>query len=149
MELSIYDALADIPPFNPDLDLDGDKSPLAVRHLRQLLQSVDGILICTPEYAFGVPGVLKNALDWLVSTGELSGKPVATISASSLWTGGDKAHESLLLTLTALGAKTSAEGKLLIPTISKKLNEQGEVLDPDLTPALKAILDALAHMIEV
>src|ERR1700753_4281292 len=73
MEITIYDGLGDLPHFNPDID-DGD-GPSAVRDLRQQLQAADGILICTPEYAFGVPGVLKNALDWLVSTGDLSGKP--------------------------------------------------------------------------
>lgn len=146
MEMTIYDGLGDIPHFNPDID--GDNSPPSVQNLRQLLQVADGVLICTPEYAFGVPGVLKNALDWTVSTGEFSGKPVATISASSLWGGGDKAHASLLLTLTALGARGSADGKLMIPTIGKKLNANGEVLDPELTLALKSVLDALVQMIE-
>ncbi len=146
MEMTIYDGLGDIPHFNPDID--GDNPPPSVHNLRQLLQAVDGVLICTPEYAFGVPGVLKNALDWTVSTGEFSGKPVATISASSLWGGGDKAHASLLLTLTALGARMSVDGKLMIPTIGKKLNANGEVLDPQLTLALKSVLDALVQMIE-
>jgi chromate reductase, NAD(P)H dehydrogenase (quinone) len=146
MEITIYDGLGDIPHFNPDID-DGN-GPSSVHNLRQLLQAADGVLICTPEYAFGVPGVLKNALDWLVSTGELSGKPVATISASSLWSGGDKALASLLLTLTALGAKMSTDGKLMIPTIGKKLNANGDVLDPELTLALKSVLDALVQLIE-
>lgn len=146
MEMIIYEGLGDLPHFNPDID--GEESPASVQELRGLLASVDGVLICTPEYAFGVPGVLKNALDWTVSTGEFSGKPVALICASSLWAGGDKAHASLLLTLTALGTKVPAAGTLMIPTISKKLNANGDVLDPELPRALKAVLAALVQEIE-
>ena len=87
--------------FSPDLD--GEDAPTPVVHLRTLLGGSDGVLICTPEYAFGMPGSLKNALDWTVSSGDLNEKPVAAISASPLHSGGDKAHASLLLTLTAWG----------------------------------------------
>jgi len=101
MDVTLYDGLGDLPHFSPDLD--DEKSPAAVIQLRALLRAADGVLICTPEYAFGVPGSLKNALDWTVSSGDLNEKPVAAISASPLYSGGDKAHASLLLTLTARG----------------------------------------------
>ena len=145
MEIAIYDGLADLPHFSPDLD--GDDPPAPVHNLRKLLQAVDGVLICTPEYAFGVPGSLKNALDWMVSSGEFYGKPVAVISASPSPTGGDKAHASLLLTLTALGAHVPTGGKLMIPAISKKLNSNGEVSDLETRQALRSVLDALAQTI--
>ena len=64
-DISIFDGLADIPPFNPDLD--NETPPMAVAQFRQRLKEADGILICTPEYAMGVPGTLKNAIDWAVS----------------------------------------------------------------------------------
>lgn len=146
MEITLYDGLGDLPHFTPDLD--DDKSPASVIHLRQLLQEADGVLICTPEYAFGVPGSLKNALDWTVSTGDLSGKPVAAISASPLWGGGDKAHASLLLTLTALGAKVPEKARLMIPVVKKKLDAHGNVSDPETIQALRAVLAALAEAIE-
>ena len=146
IEITLYEGLADLPHFTPDLD--GDDPPASVRSLRKLLQTADGVLICTPEYAFGVPGTLKNALDWTVSSGEISGKPVAVISASPLWTGGDKAHASLLLTLTALGANVPAEGKLMLPTVGKKLNANGDVQDPTTVLQLKSVLDALAQAIK-
>jgi NAD(P)H-dependent FMN reductase len=146
IQVTLYEGLADLPHFTPDLD--GDHSPDSVRTLRGLLQEADGMLICTPEYAFGVPGVLKNALDWTVSTGDLSGKPVAVMSASSLWSGGDKAHASLLLTLTALGANVPEGGKLMIPTVGKKIDAEGEVTDPETIQQLKAVLAALAQTIE-
>lgn len=146
MEIIIYDGLADLPHFSPDLD--DDNAPPSVKDLRNQLQAADGVLICTPEYAFGVPGSLKNMLDWTVSSGDLWDKPVAAISASPLWSGGDKAHASLLLTLKALGANVPEGAKLMIPTVGKKLNANGEVSDPETTLALKSLLDALAHAIK-
>lgn len=80
------------------------------------------MLIGTPEYAYGMPGVLKNALDWLVLSGELVNKPVATISASPSEFGGSKARAWLILTLTALAANIVEGGSLTIPFIGKKLN---------------------------
>jgi chromate reductase len=147
MEMTLYEGLADLPHFSPDLD-DKDHSQPSVQMLRQLLQDADGVLICTPEYAFGVPGSLKNALDWTVSSGEISRKPVAAISASPLWTGGDKAHASLMLTLTALGATVPEGGTLSIPSINKKLNANGEVSDLETVEALRSVLAALARQVE-
>ncbi len=69
VDVSIYRGLADLPPFNPDID--DDRVPAAVASFRGSLQACDAVLISSPEYAHGVPGVLKNALDWVVSSGEL------------------------------------------------------------------------------
>lgn len=146
MEITLYEGLADLPHFTPDLD--GDDPPASVRALRQFLQAADGVLICTPEYAFGVPGTLKNALDWTVSSGEFWSKPVVTISASPSASGGDKAHASLLLTLTALGANVPEGGMLKIPAINKKLSANGDIVDPETTQALRSVLGALAQTIE-
>lgn len=146
VEISLYEGLASLPHFTPDRD--DEYSPASVLELRQQLQAADGVLICTPEYAFGVPGSLKNALDWTVSSGDLWGKPVAAISASPLPTGGDKAHASLLLTLKALGANVPEKAKLTIPMVNKKLNASGEVTDAETAQALMAALDALAEVIE-
>jgi len=88
MEITIYDRLGDLPHFI--LDLDDEDSPASVIRLRALFRAADGVLICTPEYAFGVPGSLKNTLDWTVSSGEINGKPVAAISASPLYGGGER-----------------------------------------------------------
>ena len=62
--IALYDGLAELPHFNPDLD--GDVAPPSVADFRRQLAAADGILISSPEYAHGMPGVLKNALDWLV-----------------------------------------------------------------------------------
>ncbi len=109
INFNIYDSLAQIPPFDPGND--HEVPPHAVSELRNLVKYADAIIICTPEYAFGVPGQLKNALDWMVSSGSFSGKATALITAS---TSGDSAHESLLKTLSAIDASLSNDTSLLI-----------------------------------
>src|SRR5262249_59213473 len=80
VHVTIYEDLGSLPPFNPDHEDLG--APDTVVRLRTALASSDAILISSPEYAHGVPGVLKNALDWVVGSGELIDKPVALINAS-------------------------------------------------------------------
>lgn len=146
VEITFYEELGELPHFSPDLD--DAHSSTVVSALRQQLRAADGVLICTPEYAFGIPGSLKNALDWTVSSGEFWHKPTAVISASPLATGGEKAHASLLLTLTALGANVPQAGKLTIPAIKKKLTATGEVIDSETAQALKLVFDTLIQNIE-
>lgn len=87
-DTTLYNELSTLPHFNPDLD--NEQVPLPVTQFRKLIRAHDGILICTPEYAMGVPGSLKNAIDWTVSSMEFSQKPTALITASSM---GQKGHE--------------------------------------------------------
>ncbi|UJF33530.1 NADPH-dependent FMN reductase [Paenibacillus hexagrammi] len=128
MHVVVFDGLGELPHFNPDLD--GELSPQTVKQFRSELQAADGLLVCTPEYAGGVPGVLKNALDWLVSSGELMNKPTAVISASPLATAGKQAHESLMVTLRMMSASLGDGCTLMIPHINKKLGDDGSVIDP-------------------
>jgi chromate reductase len=99
---AVYRELGDLPQFNPDLD--NDSVSLPVIRLRELFRVADAILICTPEYARGVPGSLKNALDWLVSSGELLNKPVALVNLSSRAT---HATASLTETLEIMSARVT------------------------------------------
>jgi len=141
---NFFEGLMTLPHFDP-VATEGDT---AVANFRQLLRGADGVVICTPEYAFGVPGVLKNALDWVVSSGEFNEKPVAVISASPLPSGGDKALASLLLTMTALGTMTDSSNMTLsIAGIKKKINEHGDVTDPQTLQALRYVLEKLIETI--
>jgi NAD(P)H-dependent FMN reductase len=117
---TIYNGLSEIPAFDPGLDNDNPPAPVAA--LRKQLAEADGIIICTPEYAYGVPGALKNALDWMVSSGSFVGKPTALITAS---TGGENAHEALIKILGAIDADLAKEATLLISFIRSKLDAQG------------------------
>lgn len=80
VQVVIYTGIGDLPHFNPDLDTPA--RPASVELLRRLIASADGLIISSPEYAHGVPGSLKNALDWLVSGTEFPNIPVALLSAS-------------------------------------------------------------------
>ncbi|HXA01317.1 MAG TPA: NADPH-dependent FMN reductase [Cytophagaceae bacterium] len=144
--VTLFGGLGNLPHFSPEID--GDKSPASVLEYRKQLRSSDGIIICTPEYAYGMPGVLKNALDWVVGSGEFVDKPVAAISASPSFLGGDKAHASLVLTLGAINARVAEGAQLTIPAIRNKINSNAEILDPELTKQLRAVLDALIRAIK-
>lgn len=137
IEFIVYNGLAAIPAFD-------DTESKAVDDFRKQIREADGIFICTPEYAFGVPGALKNALDWTVSTGDFDKKPVALVTASSV---GDKGHASLLHTLTALSAHIAPDAALLISFVRAKLNDKGEFKDMATAQAVQSVVNALVRLI--
>lgn len=136
--MSIWRALAELPPFNPDHD--GDCAPATVTRFRAQLQACDAVLISSPEYAHGVPGVLKNALDWVVSSGELVEKPIAVINASGravhAWT-------SLRNTLTVMSARVIVAASIAVPLDGRNLDSEGIVGDATLAAALRRAIGAL------
>lgn len=138
--VTLWDELERIPPFHPDRDREGDVAPEPVARLRAALTSADAVVISTPEYAFGVPGSLKNALDWTVASGDFAGKPTAAISSSPSDLGGDKAHASLVLTLGAMQAKLPPGGGLVVPFVRKKLDGDGRVTDAATVAALAELV---------
>jgi chromate reductase len=138
----IYDGLATIPPFDPGLD--NDKPPEPVSALRTAITNADAVIICTPEYAFGIPGQLKNALDWMVSSASFSGKPTALVTAS---TGGENAHAALLKVLGAIDCLVIDGGTLLIPYIRSKMDSDGNLNDKDAANSLKKLTDNLLKII--
>ena len=141
VEFTIYNGLAEIPAFN-----DSNEIPEPVAHFIKLLSDADGIFFCIPEYAFGVPGALKNALDWTVSSSTaFPDKPVALITAA---TGGDKAHAAFLLTLKAMSSKISEGATLLLSFIRSKLNEKNEVNDMATMDQIRAVINSLIDSIE-
>jgi NAD(P)H-dependent FMN reductase len=80
VQVVVFDGIASLPFFNPDLD--GEEVPAPVAAFRAAIGSADALLISSPEYARGVAGVMKNALDWLVASLEFPNKPVALINTS-------------------------------------------------------------------
>ncbi|WP_341280254.1 NAD(P)H-dependent oxidoreductase [Paenibacillus sp. FSL H8-0537] len=143
VRFSVYSGLSELPHFNPDLDV--EEGPSAVRELRKQLKEADGVLICTPEYGNGVPGSLKNALDWIVSSGEFVNKRVAVVTASPSPMGGDKANASLLLTLNMINAIIVDQGIVMIPHIALKMDKEGVITDEDTKQQLLAMLASLAQ----
>ncbi len=141
-EVTIFNALEGITNFNPDKD--NDESPKSVKEFRRLIKDSDGVLICTPEYAMGVPGSLKNAIDWTVSSCEFSHKPTALITASSM---GEKGHASLLETLKIIECKITDETQLLIPFVKTKVSVEGKITDEKTLKEVKSLLLAFEKLI--
>ncbi len=139
-EWETYEGLAGLPHFNPDDDEDGRPVPPPVADLRSRAIAADAWVISSPEYAHGVPGSLKNALDWLVSCPELPGKPVLLLNASAA--GGNFAQAALVETLRTMSLRVLDES-LTAPFLPRKLQE-GNELDPAASRILRRSLDALA-----
>lgn len=140
--ITIFDGLSDLPHFNPDLD--NENVSKQVTDFRQQLRRADGILICSPEYAIGVPGTLKNAIDWTVSSMEFSKKPVALITASL---SGEKAHNSLLGTLLIIEAKMTEDTQLLISSIKTKVNSECKITNEETLNSINKLTKSLTEII--
>jgi len=115
VEVMLEEHLGDLPHFNPDLEAN---EPAAVTAFRARIKAADGLLFCSPEYAHGVPGVLKNALDWLVGGSEFVDKPVAVLNSSPR---GMYADASLRETLRVMSGKLVEEASITIPMWGRKL----------------------------
>jgi chromate reductase, NAD(P)H dehydrogenase (quinone) len=131
--------IASVPHFSPDLDQDGVTPPAPVVELRKLLAEADGILICCPEYAHGVPGAFKNALDWIVSSGEFTDKPTAVIMASA--SGAELARAALVPTLKVMGAAMVFEQSMVMRR--NHLDAEGRISDPTMANTVSDAVMAL------
>jgi chromate reductase len=141
LEITLFDELHRLPYFIPG---ETDAVPESVIRFRNEISAADGILVCTPEYVFSLPGVLKNALEWLVSETVLSDKPAALITASS---SGKAAYESLLLIMQTLGAKSSEASAMLIPGIKSKIAADGTITDAHTMAEIMKLIEALKGLI--
>jgi NAD(P)H-dependent FMN reductase len=137
--MSLYEGLGTLPHFNPDLDV--APWPPAVVDLRAQIAACDALLICSPEYARGVAGAMKNALDWLVSVEDFAGKPVALFNASPRAT---HALAALRLTLETMAARVIDGAALTVPLLSSPMTEDSIVADPALSRDIRVRLEALA-----
>lgn len=140
MSVALYQGLGELPHFNPDLD--SELLPEKVKELRALLAAVDGVLISSPEYAHGIPGSLKNALDWLVSDVAFAGKRVVLINSSA----GDAAHltAQLIEVLKTMSAQILFCASLRGAVVRKALDEQGNISDAEVAGTIRAGLTAFA-----
>ncbi len=107
---------------------------------------MDGVLFCTPEYVFSLPGSLKNAIEWTVSTTIFSQKPTALIVAAA---SGEKALESLRLIMTTLEAQVRDETTMLIRGVRGKIGKSGEISDPDLVAKMDQLMESFLESIRM
>lgn len=144
MQWSYFDRqIGELPHFSPDLDEEGIAAPPTVAAWRRALADSDGVLVSCPEYAHGVPGSFKNALDWIVSSGELTAKPLALLMASP--SGAGNAWTALAPTLRVMGADLVFEASLVFAR--RHLGDDGRLVDAGLETGVRSALAALERAI--
>ena len=135
--IDMYSEIGDLPLFNPDLE---SAIPVTVKRFRHQISEADALLIASPEYAHGVTGAIKNALDWLVSYGPFANKPVAILNASPR---SQHADASLRETLKTMAAHIVEPASVTIPVLGAGLDEWGMVNSPSISEAIRMVLDRL------
>ena len=138
LTVEVFSGLGDLPLFNPDLEA---SMPAPVRHLQAAIAACDALVIASPEYAHGMPGSLKNALDWLVSGVEIAGKATLVWSASP--SGALHAHPQLLEVLRTMSADVLLEGALQVTSARRAFAADGRLVDEDLGRTLGESLGRL------
>jgi chromate reductase, NAD(P)H dehydrogenase (quinone) len=143
-------SLNDIPPYNTDLDKpDAASRPVTVQLLRKVLEKADGLVIVSPEYNYGIPGLLKNAIDW-ASRGEdspLLNKPVAVMGASPGMWGTVRMQASFHMIFQYLNMKPVYKPEVLIAQVKDKFDPEGKLIDPVTRKLVRQKLEALRDLV--
>lgn len=142
MQIEVHHGLNDLPYFNPDLDraLDDPALPEPVRQLRSRIAAADALLISSPEYAHGVSGMLKNALDWLVGGPEMVDKRVALINTSPHATHAIGALRETLRTMSAC----IVDAACVTLAVPRGRTDDELVRDDTVAAAVRSVLIVLA-----
>jgi len=137
LSLRVFEGLGQLPLFNPDLEPAPGR---AVQDLREAVARADALIIASPEYAHGVSGVIKNALDWLVSFEPFAYKRVAVLNASPRASHADAA---LRETLKTMAAHIVEEASLTIPLLGRGWDERAMLQSDEISGALRAVFAGL------
>lgn len=143
VKLLLYRDLAKLPPFNPDDDIEDKPKPEPVETLRALVDGSDALVIAAPEYAHGLPGALKNALDWLVASETFAGKPIALINTSPR---AFHAQASLREILSTMAARLTPEAFASISLTGRTVTAEDILGDPVSARRLTESLAALVAL---
>ena len=141
-DIKIFDGLSTLPHFDPELSV-GD-TPKIISDFRELIHKSNGVIICTPEYVFSIPGSLKNAIEWCVATTVFSKKSVGLITASA---SGEKGHEELKLIMRTIEAVFTDDTTLLIKGIKGKIDENGNIKDDKTNEELMTFITAFNKLV--
>ncbi|MEV0807143.1 NADPH-dependent FMN reductase [Micromonospora sp. NPDC050200] len=149
-----YTDLGAIPPFNEDVEA---QPPAAVVDLRERIAAADALLVATPEYNYGVPGVLKNALDWASRpsfpitswVSPLAHKPIAIVGAAPTGMGTVRAQLQLRQLFLWTDSAVVTKPEIIVTNAHEKLAADGTVKDETTENLLRTLLDALATKIRV
>jgi chromate reductase len=141
--LSIF-PLYEMPLYNEDDD--GEHAPESVCALRSVIETSDGVIMISPEYNYGMSGVLKNALDWAsrpYGRSVLKGKSVLTMTASAAFTGGVRAQQQMNETLVSIPARLVLRPQIAIGSVHEKVRDGRLVDEAALRFALAGVDDLL------
>jgi chromate reductase len=147
----VYEELGSIPPFNEDLESEAGEGQDALRRLRREVAAADGLLIATPEYNWSIPGVLKNAIDWLSRPGPdeiLAGKPIAVVGASAGRWGTRLAQNALRQVLTSTECLLLPGPNLFAREAAGLFDQAGRLIDESTREQLDALLAAFVDWID-
>jgi len=143
MEIVIFTRLGDIPPYNDDVFSKGDPGPVA--DFKAAISGADAILIATPEYNYGVPGVLKNAIDWAsrpAGKSVLNRKPAAIMGCSPGLGGTIRAQHSLRQSFVFTETHAMLQPEIKIPSAAPLFDASGKLTDETTRQYIKKFLDA-------
>lgn len=133
--------IGDLPLYNEELD--GAEKPAAVTLAKQAVTDADGILIATPEYNYGIPGGLKNALDWLsrpAFKSPMVHKPVVILSAAKSPVGGARAQTQLKQVLSGMLVDVHRAPEFLLPQAQHAFNAEGGLVDAEVARKLERLM---------
>jgi len=142
INVTLFAGLRDLPHFNPDLDVEGAVLPGSVEHLRRAIDGADALLISSPEYAHGVPGTLKNALDWLVSSPAMVLKPIGLLNVSPRST---HAYASLAETLRTMSTALIPAASAELPLTRSLANADLIAGNPEFADRVRSCLESLRN----
>ena len=145
INVTLFSGLGELPHFNPDLDVEGAVLPGSVEHLRREIDGADALLISSPEYAHGVPGSLKNALDWLVSSPAMVFKPIGLLNVSPRST---HAYASLAETLRTMSTALIPEASVELPLTRSTASAEQIAGNPEFANRLRSALESLRNAAE-
>lgn len=137
--MKAYEGLGTLPHFNPDLD--GEPVPETVREFRQRMREADAVILSSPEYAHGIPGALKNGLDWLVSTMDIQDKPLILINVAT--GGGEFSLSQLVEVLRTINARVLHAHSLQGIQVRRGISSEGVVTDPQLKELIESSYESL------
>ena len=149
MELQMYTRLGDIPPYNDDVFQKGD--PEAVADLKAFIGGADALLIATPEYNYGVPGVLKNAIDWAsrpAGKSPLNRKPAAIMGCSPGLGGTIRAQHALRQSFVFTDTYVMSQPEIKLPSAAPLFDSSAKLVDETACQYLKKFLEAFSHWIK-
>jgi chromate reductase len=149
MQIAVFDRLRDVPPYDADVEAAGDPEPVVA--LKAAIRDADALLVVTPEYNYGVPGVLKNAIDWASrppTASVLAGKPTAIMGATPGRTGTARAQLALRQSFVFTQTPVLPGPEVLVGEAPRRFAPDGTLVDDGTRRYVRALLERLASWTE-